>query len=701
MMHDPDSGKAPSRGTGGLTSATTLPILPPDTDVRAAALAYAAKGWPVFPCWESGEHAKAPRTPNGFKDATTDAKQVERWWDNFPDSLIGCAPPSGVIVLDVDSPEALTDLEAINGGPLPATLTAHTGRAGGGWHYYYLTDTEGLSQSGVHWPDGKKVQGVDVRLRDKGYLIVPPSPHPDTGTLYEWEHWVPPVPLPEPLVDACGPVAPRTEQPDRVRRSDLPQSLEGLLHTVRNALEGERNDLLFWASCCMAERDQNDLTTDWEGLTAAATTAGLPQREINKTINSARKKVQKESPDGIPAKTEAGELEVTRERTGKLIVKLTPAEGVRIEPPTWLLQEVIPLKVITLIAGNAGQGKSTLALHWAARATRGELPGEYLGEPVTVAISATEDDKSIQVARLQAAGADLSRVLFLDIAEDREDALEQPLQFPRDQAAIFEALAKTGARLWIIDPIAALVTGDTHKAADVRRALDPVHVLAQKSGISVLGVHHFNKSGGRARGRLGESHAFHDVTRAHIPLVLDEETGHRVYTLEKGNYTRNVGRSFMFDLEETEVTGSDGHTFHVARVKELGDSPVSVDQINARSEMGDDETRNEAQQFILDYLRDTGGSAPSKAVLAAGRSEGYNNQQLKDARRRMKNPEVSTTRYGFGKGSGTIWALEEAVGDPLNQPIDGIGGVDSNVTNPATYATYAGDVPPTDPQATT
>jgi hypothetical protein len=55
-----------------------------------AALGYAARGVPVFPCRAD---TKRPHTAHDFKDASTDTRQIEVWWQRWPDAMIGC--PTG------------------------------------------------------------------------------------------------------------------------------------------------------------------------------------------------------------------------------------------------------------------------------------------------------------------------------------------------------------------------------------------------------------------------------------------------------------------------------------------------------------------------------------------------------------------------------------------------------------------------------
>ena len=49
--------------------------------VHEAALRYAELGYPVFPC-VSGD--KTPLTTHGYKDASTDPDQIDRWWTQKP-----------------------------------------------------------------------------------------------------------------------------------------------------------------------------------------------------------------------------------------------------------------------------------------------------------------------------------------------------------------------------------------------------------------------------------------------------------------------------------------------------------------------------------------------------------------------------------------------------------------------------------------
>ena len=71
-------------------------------DRAGAALQYAGRGWSVLPCRD-----KVPLVRGGVHAATRDRATIERWWHTWPqaDVAIACGAPSGVVVIDIDSPQ--------------------------------------------------------------------------------------------------------------------------------------------------------------------------------------------------------------------------------------------------------------------------------------------------------------------------------------------------------------------------------------------------------------------------------------------------------------------------------------------------------------------------------------------------------------------------------------------------------------------
>ena len=115
------------------------------TEILAAALSYAERGWGVIPLHapinggcscgrdECTSVAKHPRTQNGLKDATTEEGVIREWWRRWPKANVGVVTGegSGLVVLDQDSPEAEEQLKDKH---MPPTPHANTGK---GVHRYF------------------------------------------------------------------------------------------------------------------------------------------------------------------------------------------------------------------------------------------------------------------------------------------------------------------------------------------------------------------------------------------------------------------------------------------------------------------------------------------------------------------------------------------------------------------------------------
>lgn len=360
-----------------------------------------------------------------------------------------------------------------------------------------------------------------------------------------------------------------------------------------------------------------------------------------------------------PTEVDYGPLHMDEERPQRRAVA-TPAAAIKTQAQQWFWRERIPAGTISAFAGRGGEGKSSFAFHIATEVSKGTLPGHLEGKPRNVLIWSGEDEWStVVIPRLMAAGADLERIHKLGI-ESIVDAetLEVSPNLPDDLSLIGKAISDTDAALVVIDPISSTMKGDLNKEADTRRTLDGLARIAHRTGAVVLAIRHFNKGGGNASDKMSGSHAFRDAARSVFLFAHDSETDQRIISQDKGNYSQHAGGSLAFALESTDVITHDGNTTNVARVVMLGESDVSVsDVINRNPHDEEGEDRNAAQAFILDYLQgQPNREAAAGHVIKAGRAAGFNETELKNARRRSRGPKIRSQKSGFG--GGWVWVIE-------------------------------------------
>jgi hypothetical protein len=142
-----------------------------------AALEYAARGFRVHPLRDAG---KEPRVKAWPERATTEAPKIRRWWSEWPEANVGIATGDGIAVLDVDPRNGGDEtLEAYvyNTNGIGMTTTAEVLTGGNGRHLYFAAPP-GL-RSAVLGP------GLDLKA-EGGYVLAPPSIHPETGKEYVW-----------------------------------------------------------------------------------------------------------------------------------------------------------------------------------------------------------------------------------------------------------------------------------------------------------------------------------------------------------------------------------------------------------------------------------------------------------------------------------------------------------------------------------
>jgi RecA-family ATPase len=179
------------------------------------------------------------------------------------------------------------------------------------------------------------------------------------------------------------------------------------------------------------------------------------------------------------------------EEIGELLSSVEPEEV------SWLWPSWLALGKLALVDGDPGLGKSATTLDLAARVSAGKaFPDGSPCEPGGVVLLTAEDGLADTIRpRLDAAGADTSKILSLATVTD-ENGHERLLSIPEDLGLLEKGIRRVEARLVVVDPLMAFLSGETnsHRDQDVRRALAPLARLAERTGACVLVIRHLNKA---------------------------------------------------------------------------------------------------------------------------------------------------------------------------------------------------------------
>ncbi len=338
------------------------------SDLTAAALELAASGLAVFPVGPD----KAPRTPRGFHDATTDPTVIQRWdWNGG--GGIGMAVPDGTVIIDVDPRNGGSDtMKALReeGLTFPATRIVRT--RSGGFHYYFTVPEDLVLRAHLG-------EGIDVKRAGKGYVLVPPSPgyteHPNGLDAIEAPAW-----LTERLAapKADGPTFAASEEKFFQWEDGTAYGLAALereITTLRGQGEGGRNDALNRATFALAQLVTGGELRDtraWDDLESAAADIGLEEHETTLTMRSAW-----EAGGAQPRQAPPREAQETLAVKPKLAPMPTgsgdPTERRWVDwdidepPPPFFLHPIIPRHAYVLVYGATEASKSMVLVGLAAQ----------------------------------------------------------------------------------------------------------------------------------------------------------------------------------------------------------------------------------------------------------------------------------------------------------------------------------------------
>lgn len=284
-----------------------------------------------------------------------------------------------------------------------------------------------------------------------------------------------------------------------------------------------------------------------------------------------------------------------------LLVRLCDVEPEEIR---WLWRGRIPLGKLTILDGDPGTSKTTLALDLAARVSRGDVMPDGsktdLDGPQGIVLLTAEDGLGDTIRpRLDAAGADAEQVVALQMIAGPMG--RERLPTIQDVAALREAIKVVDAALIILDPLVAYLgqNVDSHRDASVRAALAGLAQLAEDTGVAVLAIRHLNKSeGSNALYRGGGSIAFTASARSVLLAGMDPADPNRerkVLASSKCNLAAP-----QTSISYLSVMAPNGAVY----IEWLGDSPHSADDLLRQDAHNKRTKLVEAMEWLSDELGD-------------------------------------------------------------------------------------------------
>lgn len=346
-------------------------------------------------------------------------------------------------------------------------------------------------------------------------------------------------------------------------------------------------------------------------------------------------------------------------RTAEPEVQLIQASQLEIMPFRWMWPGWLARGKFHVLAGAPGTGKTTIAIALAATCTiNGRFPDGSVCRGGNVLIWTGEDDPADTLTpRLLAMGADLSRVYF--IQGINESGTLRSFDPAHDMHALKRKAEAIGdIALLIVDPVISAVEGDSHKAAEVRRGLQPLVDLAVTLDCVALGITHFSKgtAGREPLERVMGSQAFGALARVVIVAAKDgansgdDTPAGRFIARAKSNIGPDGG-GFDYQLEQTELAG---HPGVIASYVTWG---AAIDG-TARELLGHAETKDadstsegqDAVAFLESLLSD--GPVAVRSIKEDARGAGYSWITIERAKKK-----AGIEAQKLGMKDGWVWAL--------------------------------------------
>ncbi len=273
--------------------------------------------------------------------------------------------------------------------------------------------------------------------------------------------------------------------------------------------------------------------------------------------------------------------------------------------------------------------------------------------PGNVLIWSGEDNPADTIKpRMMAANADGKRYAMIDGTID-ESGQNRSFDPSRDIEDLRRAVEEFGGvSLLVIDPIVSAVSGDMHRANDVRRSLQPIVDFAEEMNCAVLGITHFPKgtAGSKAAERVIGSQAFTALARMVLVAQKDENSDRRVIARAKSNTSIDTG-GFAYEIEQVALHRGITTVRVVWRQVLHGNARDILASVEAEGVSEDGTKISAAKSFLVSALAN--GPVESKELIETAREA---HDISKDTLKRAKT-DLNIVSRKSGMNGAWVWSF--------------------------------------------
>lgn len=245
------------------------------------------------------------------------------------------------------------------------------------------------------------------------------------------------------------------------------------------------------------------------------------------------------------------------EENKKYYIKYADVETKELE---WLWFPYIPKGMVSIVQGDPKSGKTFMLIDIISRITRGDyIPfSEDKFEMGNVVLLNSDDPVEYALKkRLKLQNADVEKVFTID-----ENI--KKLYF-KDLSRLEKLIEEKQPLLIVIDPIQAYMgDGDSNSMVQVRNALSPLKIIAEKYNVSIVLVQHLKKGNEtKAIYKGAGSIDFVGFARSMMMVIKNTENDERLFLHSTSNVTKeghclsykitNDGLEWLEDKGEVDV----------------------------------------------------------------------------------------------------------------------------------------------------